>query len=90
MYCASEETLGYKRYPLEERIVGDAVFFGDACDCVNNPDGIHHVALSMDGTASERLWNAPNDRVKKVQINNISDFADTPCPWVIRFTDYLP
>lgn len=36
-----------RKYPLEERIAGDAVFFGGDCDCAGNPSGIHHVGLMM-------------------------------------------
>ncbi|PLN86558.1 hypothetical protein BDW42DRAFT_190141 [Aspergillus taichungensis] len=84
MYCASEETLGYKKYPYEERLPGDAVFFGGSCDCDNDPSSIHHVGLMMD--SGDRMWNAPNDDVNQVQENSISGFSDTPCPYVIRFT----
>ncbi|KAL2858772.1 hypothetical protein BJX68DRAFT_141809 [Aspergillus pseudodeflectus] len=82
MYCASEETLGYKKYPYEERQAGDAVFFGGECEC-NTSGSIHHVGLMMD--SGDRMWNAPNDRVNKVQENSISGFGETPCPYVIRF-----
>ncbi|KAL1954946.1 hypothetical protein VTO42DRAFT_404 [Malbranchea cinnamomea] len=83
MYCADEATLGYKKYPFAERKPGDAVFFGGACNCAN-PSTIYHVGLMMD--TGDRFWNAPNDRVNKVQENSISGFGDKPCPYVIRFT----
>ncbi|KAF9883974.1 hypothetical protein FE257_002415 [Aspergillus nanangensis] len=82
MYCADEATLGYKKYPYEERLPGDAVFFGGACECGGSD--VHHVGIMMD--SGDRMWNAPNDRVNAVQENSIEGFSDTPCPYVIRFT----
>ncbi|KAI9798409.1 MAG: hypothetical protein M1833_004803 [Piccolia ochrophora] len=84
MYCASESKLKYKKYPLSQRKAGDAIFFGGACDC-GNSETIHHVGLMMD--AGDRMWNAPNNRVNKVQENSIKGFSEEPCPSVIRFTN---
>ncbi|KAK2877797.1 hypothetical protein FQN49_001195 [Arthroderma sp. PD_2] len=81
MFCAPESTLGYKKYPFSERKAGDAVFFGDNCDCAANPD-IHHVGLMMD--SGDRMWNAPNDEINQVQENSVSGFG-SHCPDVIRF-----
>ncbi|EEP80877.1 conserved hypothetical protein [Uncinocarpus reesii 1704] len=36
--------------------------------------------------SGDRMWNAPNDRVNKVQENRITKFGAKPCPYVIRFT----
>ncbi|PLB54190.1 hypothetical protein P170DRAFT_344431 [Aspergillus steynii IBT 23096] len=83
MYCASEKTLKYKKYPYEDRKAGDAIFFGGECDCADS-SSIYHVGLMMD--SGDRMWNAPNDRVNKVQENSIASFGDTPCPYVVRFT----
>ncbi|KAL5336037.1 hypothetical protein BJX70DRAFT_373675 [Aspergillus crustosus] len=82
MYCASEATLKYKKYPLGERQPGDAIFFGGECDS-NKSGSIHHVGLMID--AGDRMWNAPNDWVNQVQENSISGFRETACPCVIRF-----
>ncbi|KAM5430510.1 hypothetical protein McanMca71_006852 [Microsporum canis] len=82
MYCASESKLRYKKHPYAERQPGDAVFFGGRCDC-GKPDTIHHVGLMMD--SGDRMWNAPNDKINKVQENSISRFGERPCPYVIRF-----
>jgi cell wall-associated NlpC family hydrolase len=82
MYCASESELGYKKYPFEERIPGDAIFFGGACECGGSD--IHHVGLAMDG--GDRLWNAPSDDSNEVKESSISGFGEDPCPYVIRFT----
>ncbi|GAB1194132.1 hypothetical protein APSETT444_003373 [Aspergillus pseudonomiae] len=35
--------------------------------------------------AGDRMWNAPNDRVNKVQENSIAKFGEKPCPYVVRF-----
>ncbi|OJJ59787.1 hypothetical protein ASPSYDRAFT_900274 [Aspergillus sydowii CBS 593.65] len=83
MYCADEAKLGYKKYPLEERQPGDAIFFGGECDC-NTSGSIHHVGLMIDN--GDRMWNAPNDDVNQVQENSISNFGEAACPYVIRFT----
>ncbi|KAK4119464.1 hypothetical protein N657DRAFT_650116 [Parathielavia appendiculata] len=84
MYCASQATLGYAKYPYSQRKKGDAVFFGNACDCAVW-NSIHHVGLiTTDG--GDTLWNAPNDRINKVMAMKISDFNETPCPYVVRFT----
>ncbi|OJJ02501.1 hypothetical protein ASPVEDRAFT_83996 [Aspergillus versicolor CBS 583.65] len=83
MYCADEATLGYKKYPFEERQPGDAVFFGGECDC-GTSGSIHHVGLMIDN--GDRMWNAPNDDVNQVQENSISGFGEAACPYVIRFT----
>ncbi|KAL6230335.1 hypothetical protein BDW75DRAFT_234493 [Aspergillus navahoensis] len=84
MYCASEEKLGYKKYQYQQRQPGDAIFFGGACDCNHDSSSIHHVGLMID--SGDRMWNAPNDRVNKVQENSITGFGETPYPYVIRFT----
>jgi len=81
MYCASEEELGYTKYPYDERVPGDAIFFGGACEC--GTDDIHHVGLAMD--SGDRLWNAPSDDSNEVKESSISEFSDDPCPYVIRF-----
>ena len=84
MYCASEATLGYKKYPYAERQPGDAVFFGGGCSCAAGADDIHHVGLMMD--SGDRLWNAPSDDANRVKESSIKAFSDTPCKYVIRFT----
>ena len=84
MYCASQATLGYAKYPYSQRKKGDAVFFGNACDC-SVTNSIHHVGLIMED-GGNMLWNAPNDDINKVLAMKISDFGETPCPYVIRFS----
>ncbi|KAM7196746.1 hypothetical protein V8F20_006939 [Naviculisporaceae sp. PSN 640] len=85
MYCASESTLGYKKYPYSQRKAGDAVFFGGACNCNTNRAGIHHVGLVM-SDGGDMMWNAPNDDINRVMAMSISGFGEAPCPYVIRFT----
>jgi len=84
MYCASESELKYTKYPYAERVPGDAVFFGGACDCSDGGESIHHVGLMMD--SGDRLWNAPSDESNEVKESSIADFSDDPCPYVVRFT----
>lgn len=42
--------------------------------------------LTMHRDSGDRMWNAPNDDVNAVQENSISNFGDSPCPQVVRFT----
>ncbi|KAK4119763.1 hypothetical protein N657DRAFT_649910 [Parathielavia appendiculata] len=87
MYCETQARLGYAKYPFSQRKKGDAVFFGDACDCSlsDGPGSIHHVGLVMED-GGDMMWNAPNDDLNRVMALRISAFGETPCPYVIRFT----
>ncbi|RPA93172.1 putative NlpC/P60-like cell-wall peptidase [Choiromyces venosus 120613-1] len=88
MYCASDATLsanGMRKVEYAQRRAGDAVFFGNSCDCApGRRDSIHHVGIMMD--SGTRMWNAPNDRINKVIGSNIANFGETPCPKVVRFS----
>ncbi|CUS07927.1 unnamed protein product [Tuber aestivum] len=88
MYCASDSTLaanGMHKVDYGQRKAGDAVFFGDKCDCSpGNRDTIHHVGIMMD--SGTRMWNAPNDQINKVLESNIATFGEKPCPRVVRFS----
>ncbi|PWW77888.1 hypothetical protein C7212DRAFT_276922 [Tuber magnatum] len=88
MYCASDSTLaahGMHKVDYAQRKVGDAVFFGDKCDCTpGKRDSIHHVGIMMD--SGTRMWNAPNDKINKVLESNIATFGEKPCPRVVRFS----
>lgn len=84
MYCASQATLGYKKYPFSQRKAGDAVFFGGACSC-SDSESIHHVGLVM-SDGGDMMWNAPNDEINEVKAMSISRYGEAPCPSVIRFT----
>ena len=35
--------------------------------------------------SGDRMWNAPNDDVNKVQENSIAKFGEKPCPYIVRF-----
>ncbi|KAK2761658.1 hypothetical protein FQN54_001486 [Arachnomyces sp. PD_36] len=74
MYCDMESELGFPKLAYEDRAVGDAVFFGDACEC----DDIYHVGLVTEDL--DVMWNAPNDDINEPVDSTISD----PCPYVVR------
>ncbi|PUU80604.1 hypothetical protein B9Z19DRAFT_974397 [Tuber borchii] len=86
MYCASDATLsahGMQKVDYAQRRAGDAVFFGNACNCAQRST-IHHVGIMMD--SGTRMWNAPNDQINKVLESNIATFGEKPCPKVVRFS----
>ncbi|KAF2201503.1 hypothetical protein GQ43DRAFT_415666 [Delitschia confertaspora ATCC 74209] len=83
MYCASESKLKYKKVPFAQRRAGDAVFFGGACDCASNPEGIHHVGLMMDSDYS--MWNALKTGTN-VRKDNFKNWSEGACDHVIRFS----
>jgi len=74
-----------RKVPFSERRAGDAVFFGGACDCATNPEGIHHVGLMMD--SGTNMWNALKTGTN-VREDNFGTWGvdDDPCPYVIRFS----
>ena len=73
----------YKRkIKFADRRAGDAVFFGGECDCLNDPNGIHHVGLMMDSEYT--MWNALKTGTN-VRKDNFAKWDEKACPYVIRF-----
>ena len=72
-----------RKVPYSSRRAGDAVFFGGACDCTNNKEGIHHVGLMMN--SGTKMWNALKTGTD-VREDDFGNWDEKPCPYVVRFS----